>query len=137
MNDWPCPTPETAHFWNAIRSGQLVIDRCGSCGHVAFPPRGFCPKCLSEDVGVLRCSGRATLYSYVINHRPPAIWGRDPISVALIRLEEGPLLLSTVMGVDQTPQALKIDMPLQVIFHKLTDAVSLPVFVPAMPDTAS
>ena len=39
----PSPTPETAHFREGTRVGELRLQRCTSCAHVYFPPRPFCP----------------------------------------------------------------------------------------------
>ena len=38
----PQPTPETQHFWDGTRAGELRLQRCNACGKVYFPPRPFC-----------------------------------------------------------------------------------------------
>lgn len=126
----PEPTPETAHFWEGTRQGELRLQRCDACGHVYFPPRPFCAKCASRQVSVFRASGRATLLSYVINHRP-APGFTAPYSIAVVELEEGPRMMTNVVGCPQTPEALQLDMPLQVVFEQQTDAITLPLFKPA------
>ena len=49
MTERPLPaiTPETRHFWEGARSGELRLQKCTACTHVYFPPRPFCPKCAS------------------------------------------------------------------------------------------
>ena len=131
----PHPTPETEHFWQGTRQGELRLQRCDDCGQAYFPPRPFCPACASRSVSVFRASGRATLYSYVINHRPRPDWPQEPHSVAIVELEEGPRMVSNIVEVAQTPEALEIDMALEVTFESLNDDISLPVFRPAR-DTA-
>ena len=54
----PVPTPETAHFWEGARAGELRLQRCTACGEAYFPPRAFCPDCGSREVAVERASGR-------------------------------------------------------------------------------
>jgi hypothetical protein len=126
----PAITPETRHFWEGARAGELRLQRCAACNHVYFPPRPFCPRCATRDVPVFRASGRATLYSYVIHHR--AAPGFDPpYSIAVVQLAEGPRMMTNIVEVEQTPQALQLDMPLEVTFEKLTDEISLPLFRPA------
>ena len=126
----PRPTPETQHFWDGTKSGELLLQRCDNCDHVFFPPRPFCPKCGNREVSVLRASGKAKLYSYVINHRPhPAFDG--PYSIATVELEEGPRMMTNIVDVEQTPEALQLDMDLQVKFEALTDDITLPYFRPA------
>ena len=123
-------TPETVHFWEGTRSGELRLQKCAACSHVYFPPRPFCPQCASTNVGVLRASGRATLYSYVIHHR--AVPGFvPPYSIAVVQLEEGPRMMSNIVETEQTPEALQLDMPLEVVFQRMNDEISLPLFRPA------
>ena len=126
----PRPTPETQHFWDGTKSGELLLQRCDNCDHVFFPPRPFCPKCGNREGAVLRASGKAKLYSYVINHRPhPAFDG--PYSIATVELEEGPRMMTNIVDVEQTPEALQLDMDLEVKFEALTDDITLPYFRPA------
>jgi hypothetical protein len=126
----PRPTPETQHFWDGTRAGELRLQRCDACQHTYFPPRPFCPSCASRKVSVLAASGRATLASYVINYRPHPAWD-EPYSIAIVELEEGPRMMSNVVGCPQTPEALQLDMPLQVTFEVLDEEISLPLFAPA------
>lgn len=126
----PAPTPETAHFWDGAREGELRLQRCTACGDAYFPPRAFCPECGSREVRVEKASGRARLYSYVINHLP-APGFTAPYAIAVVELEEGPRMMSNILECEQTPEALVLDMPLEVTFEKLTDAISLPQFRPA------
>jgi hypothetical protein len=126
----PAITPETQHYWEGARAGELRLQQCTACSHVYFPPRPFCPRCAAREVQVLRASGRATLYSYVIHHRPVPGF-TPPYSIAVVQLEEGPRMMTNIVEVEQTPQALQLDMPLEVTFEKLTDEISLPLFRPA------
>ena len=66
----PVPTPETQPFWDGCAAGELRIQRCADCGRPYFYPRPVCPACGSRNVEWFTASGRATLYSYVINYRP-------------------------------------------------------------------
>ncbi len=126
----PRPTPETAHFWEGTLAGELRLQRCDDCAHVYFPPRPFCPACSSRSVSVFAASGRGQLDSYVISHRPhPAFDG--PYSIALVRLEEGPRMMTNIVGCAQTPETLVLDMPVQVTFEAVSESIALPLFEPA------
>jgi len=127
----PQPTPETAHFWEGAKAGELRIQRCSSCETAYFPPRPFCPSCGSRDVQVEKASGKATLYSYVINHRPRPVFGEEPHSIAVVQLEEGPRMMTNIVGCPQTPEALELDMALEVTFEDKSDDIALPKFKPA------
>ncbi|HEX4181976.1 MAG TPA: OB-fold domain-containing protein [Caulobacteraceae bacterium] len=127
----PQPTPETRHFWEGCKAGELRLQRCTHCQKSYFPPRPFCPGCGSREVEAYQASGRATLYSYVINHRPRPDMGTEPHSIAVVALEEGPRMMTNIVDCPQTPEALVLDMPLQVKFQKFSDEISLPLFTPS------
>ena len=127
----PDPTPETRHFWEGCRAGELLLQRCQACAKSYFPPRPFCPKCGSREVEVYPASGDAILYSYVINHRPRPDMGTEPHSIAVVELAEGPRMMTNVINCPQTPEALQLDMPLKVTFAPQTDDITLPFFEPA------
>jgi uncharacterized OB-fold protein len=131
MTERPLPaiTPETRHFWEGTRAGELRLQRCGACHEVYFPPRPFCPQCASAEVAVFRASGRATLYSYVIHHRA-APGFVPPYSIAVVQLEEGPRMMTNVVETAQTPEALQLDMPLEVVFQRIDGDITLPLFRP-------
>ena len=85
---------------------------------------------------MFEASGDAVLYSYVISHRPhPAFDG--PYSIAVVQLAEGPRMMTNIVGCDQTPEALELDMALRVTFEAVTDDIALPLFRPAYAGTAS
>jgi uncharacterized protein len=128
----PRPTPETQHFWDGTRAGELRLQRCDDCQHVYFPPRPFCPSCSSRTVSVFKASGNARLLSYVINYRPHPAWDA-PYSIAIVELDEGPRMMSNIVGCDQTPAALVLDMPLTVTFERASEEIALPLFKPAGP----
>jgi uncharacterized OB-fold protein len=125
----PLPTPETQHFWEGTRNGQLLIQRCDSCGDPYFPPRPFCPACGGQNVTVEETSGRGTLYSYLINHTGhPGIAG--PYSIAVVQLDVGVRMMSNIVNCDQTPDALVLDMPVEVVYESFSDEITLPFFQP-------
>ena len=79
---------------------------------------------------MFEASGKAILYSYVINHRPRPDMGKDPHSIAVVQLDEGPRMMTNIVDCPQTPEALVLDMPLEVAFEKIDDEISLPLFRP-------
>ncbi len=127
----PEPTPETRHFWDGCKEGELRLQRCTSCGDSYFPPRPFCPKCSSRAVEVYKASGKGVLWSYVINMRPRPDMGTEPYAIAVVKLAEGPQMMTNITNCPQTPEALQLDMPVQVSFTKMSDTISLPLFEPA------
>ena len=76
-------------------------------------------------------SGRARLYSYIINHRAMPNSGFEaPYAIAVVELEEGPRMMTNIVECPQTPDALILDMPLEVVFETVSDEISLPLFRP-------
>jgi len=126
----PTPTPETQHYWDGTKQGELRIQNCNSCSENYFPPRPFCPKCGSRDVKVVKASGKGKLYSYIINHLPSPGY-TPPFTVAIVELDEGVRLMTNLLEVEPDPAKIELDMPLEVTFEKLTDEISLPQFKPA------
>lgn len=126
----PEPTPETQHYWDGCRIGELRLQRCLACAQSYFPPRPFCPKCGHRELEVYTASGKATLHSYIINHRPRPDMGNEPHSIAIVELAEGPRLMSNIIDCPQTPEALVLDMPLEVTFVPQNETITLPFFKP-------
>lgn len=129
----PEPTPETKHFWDGARERSLLLQRCDECSTTYFPPRPFCPACGHRAVSVFAASGRATLYSYVIHHRKVPGF-TPPYAIAVVQLEEGPRMMTNIIDCPQIPEALVLDMPLEVVFVPMDDEITLPLFRPAVTD---
>jgi uncharacterized OB-fold protein len=127
----PKPTPDTQPFWDGTAAGELRIQRCLACMWHYFYPRPSCPHCGSGDVEWVTASGRATLYSYVINHRPaPGFEADGPYAIAVVELEEGVRMMTNLVGTEITPEKLPLDLPLRVLFEQRGD-VHVPLFTPA------
>ena len=135
--DLPTIEDETREYWTAAADGRLLIARCGSCERVHHYPRVMCPFCWSEDVASVEASGRATLYTYstvFMNDLPP-FKERLPYTAAVVDLEEGPRLMTTIVGAD--PADLRIGMPLQAEPFEIADGVTAFAFRPVETDDAA
>ena len=127
----PIPTPETLPYWAGLREERLKLCHCHDCNEYYFPPCVVCQHCTSRNIEWQAVSGKATLYSYVINHRPVPEWkAAGPMSVALVDLAEGPRLISSIVNCEQTPAALRLDMPLQAVYRDFAGTMML-CFEPA------
>ena len=127
----PKPTPETQEYWDGARRGELRIQRCRSCGNAYFFPRPFCPNCSSMDVEWFTASGKGKLYSYVISHRPA--YGFDdftPYVIAVVQLDEGPRMMTNIIGTEPKPENLPVDLAVEVTWEQLDDEISIPLFRP-------
>jgi uncharacterized OB-fold protein len=96
-------TPESKPFWDAAARGQLSLPRCDACGTVIWYPRAMCPVCHSSEVSWFEASGRGTIYSYTVIHRSLGDFAAaTPYVVASVELEEGPRILTNVVGPGST-----------------------------------
>jgi len=133
--DKPLPgiTEDGAPFWAGCREHRLLAQRCVTCGHVRFPPSVLCPKCLGEQTEWVALSGRGQVYSFIIVHRPqhPAFLTDVPYNVAIVELQEGIRMHTNI--VECPNEDLRIGLPVEVVFQKVDDEVTLPKFRPAAP----
>ncbi len=128
----PVPTPETRPFWEAARRHELVLPRCRACGQLHFYPRAICPHCGAADLEWVPGSGRGRVHTFTIVHRgqrgfplPP------PYVLAIVELEEGPRMMTTLVDVAPDPAVVRIGMPVEVAWADVTPEVTLPRFAPA------
>lgn len=126
------PRPPLGHdnawWWEGIKRGELLIQRCKSCGTLRHPPRPMCGQCQSTQWDSVVSKGKGTIYSYVVVHHPQFPGFDYPLVAAVIALEEGTRLVSNVVGVD--PAAVRIGMPVQLSIESVDDQFKLPLFRP-------
>ncbi|HLU01871.1 MAG TPA: OB-fold domain-containing protein [Advenella sp.] len=87
-------------YWESLAHGSLTFQTCARCGHNWLPPSRCCPGCLSTSWSWSKAAGRGKIISWVVYHVAyhPAFKDRLPYNVALIELQEGPRLISNVLG---------------------------------------
>jgi hypothetical protein len=122
------PDAVTQPWWDATREGRLLIQRCAACGHHQHYPRNICTACGALGPAFVPSEGRGTVYSHTTVHRAPHPAFTPPYVVALVRLAEGPVLLTNLTGVE--PDAVRCDMPVRLVWEDLADGRRLPMFTP-------
>lgn len=124
----PEATPALAPFFAAAREGRLVVQRCGGCGTLRFPPRELCSTCLAREATWEHVSGRGEVFSYNVMHQVyhPGFVSEVPYAVVIVRLEEGPKITSNL--VDCPVGEITIGMPVEVVFERVSPEVTLPKF---------
>jgi hypothetical protein len=122
------PDSVTQPWWDATRSGRLLVQRCATCGSHQHYPRSICTTCGSTNLTHVETAGRGTVYSYTIVRRAPHPFFEPPYVVALVRLDEGPVLLTNIVGCAR--EDVRCDMPVVVRWDDLPDGRRLPVFAP-------
>ena len=116
-------------WWEAVAEGRIPIQRCSGCQKLRHPPAPMCPHCGSMEWDSITASGRGTLHTYTVIHHPQFPGYEFPIIAALVDLEEGTRLMSSIA--ECKPGDLQVGMALQGFIHEDEDGFRLPVFRPA------
>ena len=124
----PKITPLTEPFWSAAKARRLLVQRCEACGAHQFPPERGCPACGSPRMAWVEASGRASLYSWTIAYPPllPYFAERAPWPIAVVELEEGPRMVTNLVGVPLDDY--RVGLPLRAAFEDVDDETTLVVF---------
>jgi uncharacterized OB-fold protein len=110
----PIPTDISRPFWAAAANGQFKLQHCLACERWVFYPRALCPHCWSEKLEWRDASGRGWVKTFSVVHKPghPGWNVVAPYPVALIELEEGPTMLSLLVGTK--PDRVNVGMAVRV-----------------------
>lgn len=96
----------------------LVGEVCPHCEAKIFPPRDVCPECGQEAKTLYSFSGRGEVYSYTTVYEPPAGYEESaPYTVALIKLEEGPLVTAQLTDLEEGK--VEIGTPVEMVTRRL------------------
>jgi uncharacterized OB-fold protein len=118
-------------FWEGLRCGKLLLERCLSCGSLRHPPSPMCPTCRSFDATWEPATGEGTVNTFTVVHHPvhPLLESWVPYNVALVQLVEGPLIVSTVRV--RAPDELVVGAQVTCSIEPISDDLSLPIFRPS------
>ena len=124
----PTPDADSKPFWQGCREHKLRFQKCVACGEVRWPPGILCPKCHCRDAQWIESKGRGVIYTFAVYHQAfhPAFRDKLPYVVAIVELEEGPMLFSNI--VQAPPESLQCDMPVEVVWDDVGGDCSLPKF---------
>jgi uncharacterized OB-fold protein len=123
----PVPDEASAPFFEGAARGELMLQRCRSCGAFMWPVRARCVECFSGDVEWEAASGRAELYSFVVVHQRYSGF-KEPYVLATVQTPEGVRFNTSIIGADA--DELSIGMRLTVVFEQVSDVVVVPKFEP-------
>ncbi len=112
---------EISRHWRLRKQRySLVGEVCPHCEAKIFPPRDVCPECGHEAKTLYTFSGRGEVYSYTTVYDPPAGYEEyAPYTVALIKLDEGPLVTAQMTDLGETP--VQIGMPVEMVTRRLRE----------------
>lgn len=125
----PPVTAGTQDWWDATRERRLTVQRCGACGGAQLYPRILCIACHATDLRLEDAAGTGQVLSFSVVHRSPDPERyRPPYTVGLVRLTEGPVMTTVLVGRD--PADWRCDAPVRVAWELLEDGRNIPLFIP-------
>lgn len=125
---FPRPTKISAPFWAACHERLFQMQRCGDCARFVWFPMYMCPHCSSMDLHWTELSGKGTVYSCTLVMDPVSAASAPPgpLMVALVELDEGPVMMTNIVG--EGAEDVVIGERVTLIFQQVSDEVTLPVF---------
>ncbi len=120
----PVPVDDDRFFWDGVAEGRLLLRRCATCDRLQHPPSPMCPACGSVEWEVAEMSGRGTVHTWIVS-RHPSEPDDSPRITAVVALDEGPRLVSNLVGIDAGDVVNEMDV--EVVFVDV-DGVRLPQF---------
>lgn len=116
-------------FWQGCQRGEFLLQRCPRSGRWHWPAVSD-----PETGGALEwvpASGRGAIHTFTVLHKAyqPDYADRVPYNVIVVELEEGPLFHSNLIGCDNA--AIRVGMPVEVVFDRVDDELTLPRFRPS------
>ena len=126
----PVPDADSAPYWAAAHDGRLVVQRCERCGAYQLYARDRCLACRGP-VAWVEASGRGTVYSFTVIRQNYSRPFRDwiPYVVALVDLEEGPRLMTNIVGC--APEDVHVGLAVHATFEAVSDDAGIALFTPA------
>ena len=115
----PIPTDRTQPFWDGLREGKVRIQYSPSSDQWVFYPRSHAPLTLADDLEWRDVSGEGVLYTFTIARRPTAadFAGVEPQIIAVVELDQGPHLTSTLVNVDE--DQIAVGMRVRPVFEEV------------------
>jgi len=118
-------------FWDGLKEGKLLVQRCAMCQRLQFPPDAACETCSSRELSFEQMSGRGKIFSFtetVSGARHPYFQSLAPYLVGMVQLDEqeGLVFASNFPGAQYAD--LAIGAPVTVEFQEIAEGVVIPQF---------
>ena len=124
----PAITDDTRPFWESCRRRVLAIQRCAGCATFRHPPSPVCFRCRSFAHTWVAVSGRGTVFTYAVVTRAFLPGLPVPHNVVVVALDDVPGVRLVSNVVDADPAALRIGLPVEVLFEDVSAEVTVPRF---------
>ena len=129
----PQPDPDSKPFWDGLREGKLMIQRCNDCARYLWAPKPFCNWCHQPNVSWVEAPARGTLATWTVQHHvvAPGFADEVPYTTLAVALEVDPAckIIGNLRGAD--PSGLRIGMPMEGVFEEADNDLTLLHWRPA------
>lgn len=124
----PAISVESQPYWQGLREHRLRFQQCAACGKLRHYPRPMCDACYSMEISWHESAGRGTVQSWTIAHHPFHLAFKSAVPYALVTVDmaDGVRMHAPWRGAVET---LALGLPVQVIFEKIDEQLTLPAFV--------
>ncbi|HWQ29254.1 MAG TPA: OB-fold domain-containing protein [Dehalococcoidia bacterium] len=127
------PEPDTQHYWEGVKAGELRYQVCNDCNVVNWTPTAHCQKCGNRNLSWKVSKGEGTVYTYSVvrQNRIPGFQELGAYAVAYVDLDEGFRMLTNVVVDGDPTKEVKIGQRVRVEFEKQDSGeYPIPVFRP-------
>lgn len=111
-------------FWREIPVRyNLIGTKCPHCDTVFFPPKEICKRCRRASIDQMvpsELSGKGKVVTHTTVHETTEDFRMQaPYHLAIIELEEGPLVLGQVVDCDR--EDLSVGAEVRAVFRKVSE----------------
>ena len=120
----PSVNAENKAYFDAASQGRLLLKYCKGCNEFHHYPRALCPHCFSGETEWREAKGTGAVYTCSVLRRGVP----EPYCIAYVTLAEGVSMLTNIVDCDL--DAVKIGMPVKVVFKPTDGGPPVPMFTP-------
>ena len=123
---WNKPLPNIDHdnaaFWEGLKAHKLLVWRCKTCD-ASYWPKAYCQNHENEPFAAnmdwVEASGCGKIFAFNIHHGAFDAGFKDdvPFVYALIELDEGPLISSTLIGGRMPKDIYDVGQKVEVVYE--------------------
>jgi uncharacterized OB-fold protein len=126
----PAPDSDSTPYWEGLRDGKVLYQRCLQCGERQLYFRAVCRACWSDELAVEESAGHGVVYSFTVLHAvgDRALAAEGPLTIAVVDLDEGPRVMTRIEG---DTRDIRIGERVSASFRCIDDSVTLLHFVRA------
>ena len=125
----PDPSHESKPYWDGLRDGRLLLQKCAQCGKIRHYPRPICDVCYSFEVKWIEASCLGTVHSWTVTHHAfnPGFKLDLPYILVTIDLDEGVRMQAPLRGARETD--VRLGLPVGIIFEQAKPDLVTPACV--------